>query len=109
MHGDEAEADAEEEAAPWQEQYDQGMEYFSEENYEEAITAFTDAIEIDPEQALLYVSRGNAYVLRAAEDEDEVEEDLDELRVKVPAFFEGSLPPDTEESFLASLALSGSI
>ena len=32
----------------WQEQYDLGVRYLSEGNYEEAVIAFTAAIEIDP-------------------------------------------------------------
>ena len=35
----------------WQEQYDLGVRYLSEGNYEEAIIAFTAAIEIDPKRA----------------------------------------------------------
>lgn len=46
----------------WQEQYDLGMRYLSESNYEEAILAFTAAIEIDPNNALSYVGRAEAYV-----------------------------------------------
>lgn len=46
----------------WQEQYDLGLRYLSEGNYEEAILAFTAAIEIDPKQALSYVGRGDAYI-----------------------------------------------
>ena len=53
----------------WQEQYDLGVCYLSEGNYEEAIIAFTAAIEIDPKQAPVYVGRGNAYVL-SGETED---------------------------------------
>lgn len=34
----------------WQDQYDLGMLYLSEGNYEEAIIAFTAAIEIDPKR-----------------------------------------------------------
>lgn len=45
----------------WQEQYDLGMRYLSEGNYEEAILVFTAAIEIDPRQAPAYVGRGDAY------------------------------------------------
>lgn len=45
----------------WQEQYDLGMRYLSEGNYEDAIIAFTVAIEIDPKQAPAYVGRGDAY------------------------------------------------
>lgn len=46
----------------WQEQYDLGVRYLSEGNYEEAIIAFTAAIEIDPKRAEAYVGRGDAYV-----------------------------------------------
>lgn len=46
----------------WQEQYDLGIRYLSEGNYEEAIIAFTAAIEIDPKQAPAFVGRGDAYV-----------------------------------------------
>ena len=49
-------------APAWQEQYDLGVKYLSEGNYEEAIIAFTAAIEIDPTQAPLYSGRGRAYV-----------------------------------------------
>lgn len=50
-------------ATTWQEQYDLGVRYLSEGNYEEAIIAFTAAIEIDPKQADAYIGRGDAYVL----------------------------------------------
>ena len=46
----------------WQEQYDLGMRYLEEGNYEQAIVAFTAAIEIDPNQALAYVGRADGYV-----------------------------------------------
>lgn len=46
----------------WQEQYNLGIRYLSDGNYEEAIIAFTAAIEIDPKQAPAYVGRGDAYV-----------------------------------------------
>lgn len=49
----------------WQEQYDLGVRYLSEGNYEEAILAFTAAIEIDPKRAPAYVGRGDAYVSTA--------------------------------------------
>ena len=47
--------------AQWQEQYDLGVRYLSEGNYEEAIIAFTAAIEIDPKRAEAFVGRGDAY------------------------------------------------
>lgn len=46
----------------WQEQYDLGVRYLSEGNYEEAILAFTAAIEIDPKQPVLYIGRADAYI-----------------------------------------------
>ena len=46
----------------WQEQYNLGIRYLSEGNYEEAIIAFTAAIEIDPKRAEAYVGRGDAYI-----------------------------------------------
>ena len=49
-------------APTWQEQYDLGMRYLSEGNYEEAIIAFTAAIEIDPNRAVAYEGRGDAYI-----------------------------------------------
>lgn len=49
-------------APTWQEQYDLGIRYLSECNYQEAIIAFTAAIEIDPKQAPAYVGRGDAYI-----------------------------------------------
>ena len=52
-------------SAKWQEQYDLGQRYLTDGNYEEAILAFTAAIEIDPKQALAYVGRGDAYVAQA--------------------------------------------
>lgn len=56
----------------WQEQYDLGIRYLSEGNYEEAIIAFTVAIEIDSKRAPAYVGRGDAYVLSGETDENMV-------------------------------------
>ena len=53
----------EDEGPTWQEQYDLGVRYLSDGNYEEAIIAFTAAIEIDPKRSPAYVGRGDAYVL----------------------------------------------
>lgn len=50
------------EAATWQEQYDLGMQYLTESSYQEAILAFTAAIEIDPKQADTYVYLTQAYL-----------------------------------------------
>lgn len=74
----------------WREQYDLGVRYLSEGNYEEAILAFSAAIEIDPNHADTYVLRADAYILaakaepenakdylRLAEKDYEKAEDLD--------------------------------
>jgi len=46
----------------WQEQYDLGVRYLSEGNYEEAILAFSAAIEIDPKRADAYTSLADIYM-----------------------------------------------
>lgn len=48
--------------AAWQEQYDLGVRYLSEGNYEEAILAFSAAIEIDPKRADAYTSLAEVYM-----------------------------------------------
>ena len=55
------EAEPADEAPGWQAKYDLGVRYLSEGNYEEAIIAFTAAIEIEPKQAELYLYRARAY------------------------------------------------
>jgi len=57
-------------APTWQEQYDLGIRYLEEGNYEEAIIAFTAAIEIDPKRAPAYVGRGSAYLLSGDTEEN---------------------------------------
>ena len=47
--------------AAWQEQYDLGVKYLSEGSYEEAIVAFTAAIEIDPKRPEAYRKAAEAY------------------------------------------------
>lgn len=51
-----------EKALTWQEQYDLGVRYLSEGNYEEAIIAFTAAIEIDPKLPEAYLKAAETYV-----------------------------------------------
>ena len=48
--------------AQWQEQYDLGVRYLSEGNYEDAIIAFTAAIEIDPKRYEVYEYLMNSYI-----------------------------------------------
>ncbi|MGN1142258.1 MAG: hypothetical protein ACI4TF_13745 [Oliverpabstia sp.] len=45
----------------WQEQYELGLKCLKEQQYEEAVIAFTAAIDIRPNSTDSYVSRGNAY------------------------------------------------
>lgn len=64
-------------AAPtWQEQYDLGVRYLSEGNYEEAVIAFTAAIEIDPKQPLAYIGRGDTYAAMAGQAQNTAEESV---------------------------------
>ena len=61
-------------APTWQEQYDLGVRYLRDGNYEEAILAFSAAIEIDPKRTETYVSLAEAYV--AADDDEKAVETL---------------------------------
>ena len=55
----------------WKEQYDLGVRYLSEGNYEEAVIAFTAAIEIDSKRPEAYVGRGDAYYDQSLLSEDD--------------------------------------
>ena len=46
----------------WQEQYDLGMRYLNEGNYQEAIIAFETAIKIDPKRPEAYLGAAEAYM-----------------------------------------------
>ena len=59
----------EKQESSWQDQYDLGVRYLDEGSYEEAILAFTAAIELDPKRPEAYVGRGQAYVA-SGETED---------------------------------------
>ena len=52
-------------APTWQEQYDLGMKYLEEGNYEEALTAFDSAIEIDAKKAAAFVGHADTYMALA--------------------------------------------
>ena len=52
----------------WQEQYDLGMRYLNDGNYQEAVIAFEAAIEIDPKRSEAYLGAAEAYI--AADDID---------------------------------------
>jgi len=55
--------------ATWQEQYDLGIRYLSEGNYEEAIIAFTAAIEIEPQNVNAYIGRADTYMKKGTADD----------------------------------------
>lgn len=87
-------------APTWQEQYDLGVRYLSDGNYEEAILAFTAAIDIDPKRPEAYIGLADSYeqsgqpeqaadVLRRAID---LLGELPELLERLEAL-EGSTPP----------------
>ena len=57
-------------ASGWQEKYDLGVRYLKDGNYEEAVIAFTAAIEIDPKNPDAYTARGGAYLSMAQESGD---------------------------------------
>lgn len=53
------------ETSDWQSQYDLGMRLLGEGKYEEAVIAFSAAIEIEPKRAAAYMARGDAYASMA--------------------------------------------
>ena len=55
-------SDVENAIASWQEQYDLGMRYLEEGDYEQAIVAFTAVIGIDPKQVDAYINLANIYI-----------------------------------------------
>ena len=61
-------AEPADEAPDWQTQYDLGVRYLSEGNYEEAILAFEAAIKIDPKNADAYRKLAEAYEKTGDED-----------------------------------------
>lgn len=56
------------------EKYDLGMRYLNEGNYEEAVLAFTAAIEIDDKLPDAYIGRGDAFIMWAEAISDVAEE-----------------------------------
>ena len=101
---------AKNELASWQEQYDLGIRYLSEGNYEGAIIAFNAAIEIDPKQADAYIGLADAYValgdaeragqvledaLSAVSDPDAIQSRLDALGGGEPEATPGQTPAPT--------------
>lgn len=46
----------------WQEDYDLGVRYLTEGNYEEAIIAFTTVVGIDPQNAGIHFTLADLYL-----------------------------------------------
>ena len=88
----------------WQEQYDLGVRYLSEGKYEEAVIAFTAAIEIDPKQADAYLGLADAYIalddLARAEqvmnDALHTVEKTEAVQAKLDSLREVLAPPEEE-------------
>jgi len=99
----ESEASATSEAElTWEEQYDLGIRYLSDENYKDAILAFEAAIKIDPKQAEVYLHLAEAYVA-AGEPKDAIlaykaaikaDESLEEAYLELAAVYEAQENPD---------------
>ena len=71
-----AETEAAEEKVSWEDLYSQGLECLAAEDYDGAVKAFTEAIAADPEQAPVYVGRGDAYVRLEGADAEVIKENL---------------------------------
>ena len=67
--------------AAWQEQYDLGLRYLSELEYESAIQAFNEAIKIDPKQVPAYI--GLAQIYSATGDKDKAREVVEDAKENV--------------------------
>ena len=57
----------------WQEQYDLGMKYLNEKDYEEAVTAFQVASSIAPKQQPAYIGAADAYVGMAGSGDESID------------------------------------
>ena len=114
----------------WQEQYDLGMRYLDEGDYEEAILAFSAAIEIDSSRPEAYMGRAEAYIAvnepdkalkdykkaqRLAKNDDdedlvdELEELIEELEEIIEEWDEDDPPADdrqeTEQKRLSEIRI----
>lgn len=85
----------EDEGPSWEEQYDLGLRYLSDGSYEEAIIAFTAAIEIDPKRAEAFYGRGQSYYklvpLVEQGDTFELLEEFEELSERARYCYEQSI------------------
>lgn len=106
--------------ATWQEQYDLGVRYLSEGNYEEAVLAFTAAIEIEPKRAESYLGLADAYIAvgdmdaarKALEDGFAATENADirDMLASLSSSAENSASEDgTEYPEQAGTAVSGTL
>lgn len=95
----------------WQEQYDLGMRFLTEGNYEEAIVALQKAIELDPKQADAYISLADAYAgnsdyelavqtiqdaVAVLGDAQELQDKLQELLEELQRMQQAEMEPETK-------------
>lgn len=81
----------------WQEQYDLGMKYLSKGNYEEAVIAFTAAIELEPKKADAYIGLADTYIA------------MDDIEAAIEILHEGfNITGDTAVSDKLELIIQGS-
>ena len=98
-----AEPIIEETVAAWLEQFDLGVRYLQEDNYEAAILAFTAVIEIDDKNVDAYLYRAESYVkaadVLAEEDPEENKNKVHDYLDKAEADYDRviELAPEREE------------
>lgn len=102
-------------ATSWQKQYELGVRYLSEGNYEEAIIAFQIAIEIEPKKPDAYIGLADTYAemgdLEMAREVlsqalEVIEDDVDKAAIEEKQA-DLNIPNDTDSSlFEPSLSLS---
>lgn len=81
----------------WQKQYDLGMKYLEEGNYEEALTAFDSAIEIDAKKSAAFVGRADTY-MALAEDVSEHTDSAESANNEAEADADTDTIQDTENT-----------
>lgn len=93
----------------WQEQYDLGVRYLEEGNYEEAIIAFTAAIEIDSKQPAAYIGLADLYAELGnyAEADDVVDRGIEACgRLEELVFLQNMIFRDSQENYSINMPIA---